>query len=120
MLFNLSNTELDILEISWATNRWMSGADFWNRLNGQGGNFKRQTVNTYLSRMTDKGFLVKCQTKYIYTFTKEEFEKKRALEILYTMYSGSLKKFLLALAGSVKMDCDEAFKLQDYLEKLLI
>ncbi len=120
MLFNLTNTEKDILELSWEMKCWMSGADFWNRLNGQGGNFKRQTVNTYLWRMSEKGFLIKDRTKYIHAFTKEEFEEKRALEILNTMYNGSLKNFISALAGNIKIGSNEQFILKHYLENLML
>ena len=52
MHFSLTNTEKDILELLWEKKSWMSGADFWDYFNQQGRNFKRQTVNTYLSRMT--------------------------------------------------------------------
>ena len=118
MHFSLTNTEKDILELLWEKKSWMSGADFWDYFNQQGRNFKRQIVNTYLSRMTEKGLLVKNKTKYIYAYTKEEFEKKRAFEILDTMYKGSLKNFITALTGNVKLNPDEAAELKDYLDNL--
>ncbi len=118
MLFDLSDTEKIILELSWEKKCWMAGAEFWSHLNERGGNFKRQTVNTYLSRMSDKGLLIKNKTKYIYAYTKEEFEEKRATEVLNTMYNGSLKNFLTALTGNIKISPDEAFELRNYLDKL--
>lgn len=118
MHFSLTNTEKDILELLWEKKAWMSGADFWDYFNQQGRNFKRQTVNTYLSRMTEKGLLVKNKTKYIYAYTREEFEEKRASEILDTMYKGSLKNFVVALTGNVKLSPDEAAELKDYLDSL--
>ena len=118
MRFDLSETEKSILELSWSRKCWMAGAEFWSQLNEQGRSFKRQTVNTYLSRMSDKGLLIKNKTKYIYAFTKEEFEEKRAAEVLNTMYNGSLKNFLTALTGNIKISPDEASELRNYLDKL--
>lgn len=117
MKYEISSNEQDILEVLWTTGQWTSGADFWEYFNSHNKQCKRQTVNTYLSRMTDKGLLVKNGKKYMYVFTREEFEAKKAEEILNTLYDGSIKKFVSALTGAKKINNDEAVKLKKYLDE---
>jgi predicted transcriptional regulator len=47
--------------------------------------------------MTEKGLLAKNRTAYMYAFTREEYEEKKAKDVLDSMYNGSLKKFVAAL-----------------------
>lgn len=118
MRFHLTKTEQDILELIWEKKQWMSGANFWEYFNSHGKACKRSTVCTYLTRMTDKGLLVKNGTKYIYAYTKEEFEEKKAIELLDTMYDGSLGNFLSALTAKKKLDEKETMELREYLDNL--
>lgn len=115
MKFELSKTEQDILDLLWERGQWMSGSNFWEYFNSHGKICKRSTVNTYLTRMTAKGLLVKNGTKYIYAYTREEFEEKKAREILDTMYNGSLAKFISAFTGRKKLTSEEACQLKEYL-----
>lgn len=118
MLYKLLDIEQTILELLWKTGQWMSGADFWNYFNSHGREMKRQVVNTYLARMVDKGLLVKNGTKYIYAYTKEEFDRHQAAEVLNSMYHGSLRNFIVAATGNRRLNHEEAEALRDYLDNL--
>lgn len=102
----------------WKNKRWASGAELWEYLNRSGKNYKRQTVNTYLTRMADKGILTKNGTKYMYTYTEEQFEAERAREVLEDVYQGTLKNFFAALTGGVKITKEEKEELKAYLDSL--
>lgn len=117
MFFNLSETEKNILELLWKKQCWMSGAEFWEYFNANGKPSKRQTINTYLSRMVDKGILIKHGTKYMYVHSRTEWEEKKAHEILSTLFDGSLKKFVVALTGNKKISQKDAEELRAYLNK---
>lgn len=118
MKFELSETEREILNFLWDNGHWTSGAEFWDYFNSTGSSRKRQTINTYLTRMVDKGLLIKHDKKYMYRYNKKEFESKKAEEILITMYDGSFKKFLSALTGSKKINENEANDLKKYIDSL--
>lgn len=118
MKFSLSNTEIEIMEVLWETKEWKSGVNFWEYFNSCVRPIKRQTMNTYLLRMVTKGILVKSKTKYMYAFSREEFERKKSEEILDTLYEGSFKKFISALSGSKKIKKEEMIELKEYLDKL--
>lgn len=118
MLFILSETEKNIMELLWDNQRWMAGSEFWEYFNANGKPCKRQTINTYLTRMVDKGILVKNDKKYMYVYTKKEWEERKANELLKNLFDGSLKKFVVALTGNKKISKKEAEELKEYLNKL--
>lgn len=118
MNYSLSDTEQMILDRLWEIKKWTTGAEFWEYFNNKGKSAKRQTVNTYLARMTEKGLLVKNGTAYMYAFTREEFEEKKAKDVLDSMYHGSLKKFVAALHGTKKLNKQEKEELKAYLDEL--
>lgn len=118
MKFSLTPMERDIMIFLWKNKRWTSGAEFWEYLNQSGRESKRQTVNTYLTRMADKGLLVKNGTKYMYAYTEEQFESERAKEILDTVYNGTIQDFFVALIGGKKIKKEDAKEIKHYLDQL--
>ncbi len=117
MRFNLNDTEKEILKFLWDHKQWTSGAEFWEYFNKNGKAHKRQTVNTYLSRMTDKGLLVKHNKKYIYALTEKEYEKEKAKEVLDELYDGSLRNFISALTGCTSISKEDALKLKIIIDE---
>lgn len=70
--------------------------------------WKKQTANTFLLRLTDKG-LVRTESHYsrktyFPNVTKVEYEKEKALKILNSYYEGSVGNFVAALAGGQEID----------------
>lgn len=118
MKYDLTETEKEILNYLWENGEWTSGAEFWEYFNNNGRPSKRQTVNTFLARMVDKGLLVKHGKKYMYTYSKKEFEQQRAKEVLNEMFEGSIKKFLSALTGKQQITEYEAEDLKKYIDDL--
>lgn len=116
MEFLISNAEKEVLEVLWHNKRWMSCSELVDHFNHNGKSWKRQTVNTFLTRLMEKGFVIKNGSKYIYSYTQEEFESKKANELVETLYDGSLKKFISALTGKTKIDKKYANELREYLE----
>ncbi|MCI9178799.1 MAG: BlaI/MecI/CopY family transcriptional regulator [Lachnospiraceae bacterium] len=118
MKFSLTSMEHAIMMFFWENKRWASGAELWEYLNRSGKNCKRQTVNTYLTRMAEKGILTKNGTKYMYTYTEKQFEAERAREVLDDVYQGTLKNFFAALTGGARITKEEKEELKAYLDSL--
>ncbi len=118
MKFSLTEMEQEILEYLWNSRSWTSGAEFWKLLNDRGRECKRQTVNTYLSRMADKGLLIRDGKKYMYAYNREEFDSEKADELLHSMYGGTIKNFVAALTGGNKIKKEDADELKKYLDSL--
>ena len=117
MKLTLSSMEQEIMELFWRTEHMLTGADVWEYFNEIGKENKRQTINTYLTRMTKKGLLIKKGRKYFYQYTKEQLEQQRARMILDTLYDGSFQKFICALSGGNSLTKKEADEMRKYLDE---
>ena len=118
MNFSISASEEEILTVLWDTKHWMTCKELMEYFNDNGKSWKRQTINTFLARLIQKGLVVKNQNKYIYAYTKEEFDALKTKEILDAFYDGSLKNFITALSGTKKISSDEVSALKEYLDSL--
>ena len=49
---------------------------------------------------------------------KEEWDQKKANEIITTMFDNSLKNFIVAITGSRKLSKKEAEELKEYLSQI--
>lgn len=113
-MITLSPTERDIMEVLWKS-EGMTNNDIVLYFRERGKDWKRQTTSTFLTRLLQKGVVVKDGHKYRAGCTKQEFEQRQTREILDTMYGGSLKNFVAALTGGERMAEREAEELKDLL-----
>jgi predicted transcriptional regulator len=82
--------------------------------------WKTQTVNTFMTRLVEKGLLSvekRMKTNY-YTpiITEREYQQFEAKNMLDSVYNGSLGSFLSALFGE-KVKPSEVEELKDWFEK---
>ena len=84
--------------------------------------WKKQTVNTFLSRLAQKGFLnVDKSGKraiYIPSVTSKKFYENYAQEIINDSYNGSIKEFLSAFTAGHKLSATEKANLISYIQTL--
>lgn len=113
---DLTPAEQVIMEALWESKHWMTISELIKIFEAQGKEWKRQTVNTFLAHLIEKGLVVKNGRKYIYAYTKEEYNARVASELLNTLYGGSLKKFVAALSGSNTLKSEDIKALRDYLD----
>lgn len=118
MNFELTNAEKEIMDVLWSLKRWTTCSELVEHFNTTGKCWKRQTVNTFLTHLAEKGLVIKNGRKYIYAYTKEEFGSEKAAELVDTLYDGSLKKFISALTGKNKLNQKYADELREYLDSL--
>ena len=105
MFQQLSDTELMIMEYLWSQNIPKTFSEikaFFEATTNK--NWKKQTLNTFLSRLIDKGLLErkKEETKAYYgaALTKAEFKQRKAKAILEECYEGKISHFIAALTGN--------------------
>lgn len=84
--------------------------------------WKKQTVNTFLSRLAQKGFLnVDKSGKraiYIPTVTSKKFYENYAQEIVKDSYNGAIKDFIAAFTAGHKLSAAEKAELLSYIQTL--
>ena len=112
--FGLSDSEALIMEYLWDAGRCFR--EITKHLNEEvGKEWKKQTMNTFLSRLTNKG-LISAEVQrggrvYSPTVTRTEFATGRAKQFLDKFYDGSLENFLTILNGGKKIDAQQVKKI---------
>lgn len=119
----LSNTEFYILQYLWSLETPTTFAEIMIHFTEEGKTWKKQTVNTFLSRMIQKGYLKSDKTKgpravYSPVFTKKEFHEKYAKDIVEDYYDNSILEFVRAYTAGHKLDDTEKTELSSYIQNL--
>lgn len=119
--YEVSETEREILEYLWENPQGVIFKDIVIHFNDhKKKEWKKQTVNTFLMRLIEKGVItgIKEGTRKTYraVFDEKEYEAKKAESILKSYYGGSLKKFLAALSGGEKINKETAEELRSLLK----
>ena len=118
----VSNTEYEIMKYFWETGDEFSFAELMAYFNEkEDRDWKKQTLNTFLKRLMQKG-LLKCRKEgrkayYTSQMTESEYEKRCAKEILDENYGGKLTNFIAALSGSMNISEEEEEELLEYIRR---
>ena len=114
----LPDTELEVMKALWATGPDTPRADLEDKLAPFG--WAANTINTYLSRLADKGFVavhrVGKGNRYTPLVGQEEYQSFDSRAVLDRLY-GSPRNFVAALARE-GMRQDELEELQALLDQL--
>lgn len=115
-LLSLSPAEAEIMELL------CEGGEKTNRellfyLNTDGRDWKRQTLNTLLTRLIAKNLVKKNGHKFMAEISKQEYNSAQAQSVLETMYNGSLANFIMTLTGGNQLSEEEAATLRKLLNE---
>ena len=116
----MSATEFYILQYLWTRETPATFSEIMVHFNEvEKKAWKKQTVNTFLSRLSQKGFLnVDKSGKraiYVPSVTSDKFYENYALEIVNDSFNGSLKNFVCAFTAGHKIDTAEKDELLSYI-----
>jgi len=122
MNFDVSDSEKEVLEYLWENPQGMRSRDILAYFNeNKNKDWKKQTLNTFLLRLTEKGLVMieKEDKKRIYraAYNKAEYETKKAEKVLDTFYGGSVSKFVMALTGGERLDTKTAEEIRKLLDE---
>lgn len=119
----MSATEFYILQYLWTRDTPATFSEIMVHFNEEEKKaWKKQTVNTFLSRLAQKGFLnVDKSGKraiYIPTVTSKKFYENYAQEIVKDSYNGAIKDFIAAFTAGNKLSAAEKAELSSYIQTL--
>ena len=121
--YMISESENKIMEFLWDQEDGKYFNEIMTYLNTKyDKNWKNQTVNTFIKRLTDKGLIISKVSKgsnkqYFPAISYNEFKKGEAESMLNQLYQGSVFSFLSALTGGKKIDSEVAESLKKILEE---
>ena len=115
----LTDTELEVMQVIWKLNRSVTSRELLEIFSKK--SWKGQTINTFLSKLVDKGLLSVTRGKwrvnhYSPCVTFKEYKKREAKSVLDTMYQGSMTTFLATLYDDEVTE-DELVELKQWLSE---
>lgn len=120
--YDLSDAEYKIMEYIWRCDETKTFNEIMEFTQTQGYTWKKQTIQTFLTRLIDKGALAaeKKGNKRYYTpaLTEEEYTSKWTKGLLSEGFGGSLKNFLLAFSGGETLSKQDVKELREFLDEL--
>ena len=117
----MSATEFYILKYLWSRETPATFSEIMTHFNEEEKKeWKKQTVNTFLTRLSAKGFvnIDKSGKRAIYTPTVnlKEFYENYAKEVVDESYNGSILEFIRAYSAGHKLDEAEKLELASFIQ----
>lgn len=92
---SVSDAELEVMEMLWDQKSAIKQSQLLTLFNEDGKTWKRQTLNTFLSRLEDKG-LIKRENRLVEPLCgREEYYNMQMKAVIERMYGGSSKSILI-------------------------
>lgn len=95
---SIGDAELEIMKVIWKEKEPVTSLDIGKEVEEKG--WKKTTISTFLTRLTEKGALSaeKKGKLYYYTpqITEKEYKKSQTKTLIKNLYNGSAKDFALA------------------------
>lgn len=119
--YNLSDMEYEIMEAIWQCGKKLSFSEIMGIVESNGHQWKKQTVQTFLGRLTEKGVLksdkIGLRRFYYPVTTKEQYIANWTHDFVNENYEGSIGKFLVAFTGGKALSTEEADELHKFLQE---
>lgn len=112
----LTKAEYEVLEALWEFPQPVRTRHLLGRMLEKGKEWKRQTLNTLLFRLEEKGVIARRHGQVYSYMTQCELMQKQTKEILDNLYGGKIENFCAALAGTQKLPEEELKKLRELLD----
>ena len=116
--YKITAAEREVVEVLWEYTEPVQTRELLDRMKEKGKEWKRQTLNTLLFRLEEKGVIVRRRAYVWSVLSKEELLKKQTEGILNDFYDGELKNFCAALIGKTTLNEEEVDKLNALIDTL--
>ncbi len=114
----ITDTEQSVMEVLWERSEAVATRELLELMKEKGRNWKRQTLNTLLFRLEEKGIVSRTRAYAKAAMSREELYQVQTREILDDFYGGKLSNFVAALVGSTNMTAEDADRVDALLEGL--
>ena len=116
----LSDAELAVMQAVWAVGGEVGRADIEGALASHG--WSANTLNTYLTRLCEKGFLTSRREgrNNLYTplVSRDRYLEFESRSVLKRLYGGSLGSFVAALNAEQPLEQSEIDELRQFLDDM--
>lgn len=115
-IYNVSEAEMEVMEKLWEQGEGIKQSELLALFEADGKEWKRQTLNTFLTRLEDKGLLTREKRIVKAVYSREEYNCIQMKKVIDRMYEGKLSNFVAAFVRENSIKDSEAEALIKLLE----
>lgn len=94
--YNISEAEMEVMEKLWEQEGGVKQSELLALFEAEGKTWKRQTLNTFLARLEEKG-LVKRENRIVeVVYSREEYNDMQMKTVIDQVYGGKLSNLVAA------------------------
>ncbi|MCM1044181.1 MAG: BlaI/MecI/CopY family transcriptional regulator [Candidatus Gastranaerophilales bacterium] len=116
-MFHITESEYEVMEMVWKHAEGIRQAELLELLHERGKEWKRQTLNTFLSRLEEKGIVKRERRLVTPLYSKEDYHHMQIKETIDKVYNGRLSDLVLAFTGRQEIDEEEAERLLQIIRR---
>lgn len=116
-IYSMTEAESEVMEKLWDQKESIKQSHLLTLFEEDGKEWKRQTLNTFLVRLEEKGLVIRENRMVKVVYSREEYNLMRMKEEIDQMYGGKLSNFVAAFTKENGIDEKEAKALIGLLEQ---
>lgn len=115
-IYDVSDAEMEVMEKLWEQGDGIKQAELLALFEADGKEWKRQTLNTFLTRLEGKG-LVKRENRIVkVVYGREEYNSMQMKTVIDHVYGGRLSNFVASFVKKNTISESDTKALIDFLE----
>lgn len=114
----ITGAEREVMEVLWRYSEPVQTKELLEQMKEKGRNWKRQTLNTLLFRLEEKGIVNRRRAYVQAALSEEELLQLQTQEILDDFYGGKYGNFFAVLTGRKTIDSESEALLDSLMNKL--
>lgn len=114
--YDVSDAEMEVMEKLWQQEGGIKQSELLALFEADGKTWKRQTLNTFLARLEEKGLLKRENRIVKVVYSREEYNGMQMKTVIDHMYDGKLSNFVASFVRKNSISESETKELIDFLE----
>ena len=116
MNYKLTDSEREVMEKIWMHSDGIRQSELLAEFNEEGIDWKRQTLNTFITHLEEKG-LIEREKRIVYPLlTKQEYINYNVIEMIEDAYDGMISNLVTAFSSKKKLSEKDIKHLKDLLD----
>ena len=116
--YRVSDSEMEVMKMLWRQKEGIKQSQLLDLFTKEGKEWKRQPLNTFLSRLETKGLVIRERGLVRAAVEEEEYNFSQAQNAIDNMYSGKLSNFVAAFIRRNAVNKEDLEELNVYLKEL--
>lgn len=115
--YSVTESEWEVLKMLWKQDEGIKQAQLLELFEKEGKQWKRQTLNTFLARLEEKGMVTRVRGLVWASYDEEEFNYLLMKEGIEQLYQGKFSHFVAAFSQRNGLDEEDEQELLEMIRK---